>query len=299
MIKSFKIVNHMNQILELDIRKPEDTGFLVSSVVGLTYPNAEISTSDIALFDGSILGNRRVGGRNIVITLIFYEDNRQKLSVEDLRHKCYRFFPVKEELTLYITNDSGTYWIKGYIETNEINIFTKQEGAQISIICPDPYFVRQGMDINNLVSKIVPNFSFPCSFEFVGEPVIGYPNLYDGPFVIVPGFTDLVIPTELSYTYGDIIIAKHMLDYELNEGGGNTAIVKGDDSIPDYTPGEPEDANWTPYQGPYNFIPQTEDIILPTAVTYITDDITVKSIPIERRFVSREGHLDTYEISIG
>lgn len=299
MIKSFKIVNNLGESLELDIRKPEDTGFLVSSVTGLSYLQAEISTSEIALFDGSILGNRRVGKRNIVMTISFYKDNKQKLTIEELRHKCYRYFPIKQQIIFYAVNDSGTYRISGYIEANETNIFTKEESAQISILCPDPYFVRVDTDIKQLVSKIVPNFSFPCSFEFEGEPVLGYPNKYEGPFLIVPDSTDKEIQTEFGYTYGDITISRYFADRSLNTAGGDTVIIKGDDSLPEIIPTEPENINLKAYDGPNPVIPQKENYILPTKETYIDNNIVVKAIPITRTKIVQDGYLDHYDITIG
>ena len=164
MIKSFKITNHRSESIYLDIRKPEDTGFLVSSVEGIAYPKVEISTSDFSSYDGSSIGSMRVEERTIVFTLIFYEDNKMKYSVEELRHLCYKYFPLKKEITIEIENDSGIYKISGYVETSEIEIFTNMEGAQITIICPDPYFVSSESKILYMYESI-PMFEFPVIFE--------------------------------------------------------------------------------------------------------------------------------------
>ena len=233
------------------------------------------------------------------MTLTFYRENNQKMSIEELRHKCYRFFPIKQEIIFYVTNDSGTYKITGYVETNETNIFTKEEGAQISILCPDPYFVKENVDVKSLISKITPNFSFPCSFEFEGEPVLGYSNKYEGPFVVVPEGFDKVIETELGYSYGDIVISKYKLSYESNNEYGDTAIIKGDDSVEEIIPSEPEHAAFTAYAGPYDITPQKFDINVPARLTYIDNDISVKAIPITRTQVTQDGRLDNYIITVG
>lgn len=173
MIKSFKITNYLGDSIEMDIRKPEDTGFLIATVSGLTLPNAQIGVSDVA-GDGAKYSGARIEKRNIVFGIIFYEDNnaldpdtneRRKLDVEEMRHKCYRYFPIKKKLTVEVTNDSGTYSIDGYVESNETAIFTKQEGAQISILCPDPYFKKtSGSNIIKL-SDVVGAFEFPVTIE--------------------------------------------------------------------------------------------------------------------------------------
>ena len=151
--------------ISMELKKPEVTGFLIASITGLTDPKAQISTSEIATFDGATFGNAHVGPRNIVITIIFYEDNKEKLSIEGLRHKFYYYFPLRRKVRFYVSTDSSTYWIDGYIESNDINIFTKQEGAQVSIICPNPYFTKNNSTTTTYVSSIVPNFSFPVKFE--------------------------------------------------------------------------------------------------------------------------------------
>lgn len=153
MIQSFTIVNYLDEILYLDIRRPEDTGFLVNSVTGLNYPKTDISSQTYSTYDGSHFGGFHVDQRNIVMNIIFYEDNKEKLSIEDLRWKLMRYFLPKTELKFYATNEHGTFLIKGYIESCEINIFTKQEGAQISILCPDPHFILSTFNIDSTSTK--------------------------------------------------------------------------------------------------------------------------------------------------
>lgn len=172
MIQAFKIVNHLGESLYLDIRRPEDTGLLVSSVTGLTPPKADIASEAYASYDGSVVGNTRVESRNIVMDITYYMDNTAKESIEELRHKCYKYFPLKKVITIYVENDSGTYWITGYVEANEINIFSKTEASQISIICPDPYFNKGTNEDKQYITNVVPLFHFPFSSE-MSLPVTG------------------------------------------------------------------------------------------------------------------------------
>lgn len=165
MIQSFKIVNYLGESLFLDIRKPEDTGFLVASVTGLNYPKIGIASQSYANYDGDHFGNLHVEKRNIVMNLIFYQDNKDKLDIESLRWKLYRYFLPKKELTFYATNEHGTFWIKGELESNEINIFSKQEAAQISMLFADPYFTKDEPERIINVSNVDPLFYFPFSIE--------------------------------------------------------------------------------------------------------------------------------------
>ena len=141
MIKSFTITNHLGKSNFLELRKPEDTGFLISSVTGLGPVTAEIAQSNIATIDGSMIGNVRLEPRNIVFTIVYYEDNKEKLSIEQLRHNLYVYFPVKREITIDVENDSRHYVIKGTVESNELNIFSKQEGGIVSLRYCDKEYI--------------------------------------------------------------------------------------------------------------------------------------------------------------
>lgn len=226
MIHSFRVINNVGESIDLDIRRPEDTGFLVTSVIGLTFPNADISVAEYAAFDGAIFGNNRIPQRNIVMQLIFYPENREKLSIEQIRKKCDRYFPIKQQIKFYVTNDSGTYWIIGYIESNDVNIFSNQEGANISILCDDPYFVRENSDSSFIISKIDANFSFPCSFEF---EIDGYRA-----FKYVLSLTDnddgiMSTITGVDHNYQPVDVYIEDMDTVENVAGGLELVIPPED----------------------------------------------------------------------
>ena len=53
----------------------------------------------------------------------------------------------------------------GWVESNEPTIFSREEGCQISVICPDPYFYSLSKD-STIFSGIEPALEFPFSNEF-------------------------------------------------------------------------------------------------------------------------------------
>ena len=243
MIKSFTITNHLGKSIFLELRKPEDTGFLISSVTGLGPVTAEIAQSNIATIDGSMIGNVRLEPRNIVFTIVYYEDNKEKLSIEQLRHNLYVYFPVKREITIDVENDSRHYVIKGTVESNELNIFSKQEGSQISIVCPDPYF-EEAHQTDSYLSFVTPNFQFPCSFEadirnmpahidqaymeaeYVetvdGRRLYKYP----GPFRVYSlPHEDSELFTENMYFDENLTVAQIPYDETPNDAGGTTVDI--------------------------------------------------------------------------
>jgi hypothetical protein len=128
----------------------------VVGITGLDPPKADISISDIAAYDGSVFNSSRVSSRNIVINLIFSETK-----VEYYRHESYRYFPIKRNITLDFVTDSRQLRISGYVESNEVGIFSKRQGCQVSILCPDPWFLStRTSDTEQTFSNVESNFEF-------------------------------------------------------------------------------------------------------------------------------------------
>jgi phage-related protein len=139
MIKSITVTNYLGDSIKLELGRPEQSGFLIKSISGLGPSKANINTTEVSTNDGSLFNSARLNQRNIVFDFIFVESiNRE--SIEDIRQKSYKYFPIKKNVDLLIETDNRIVKTTGYVESNEPNIFSSQEGAQISIICPDPYF---------------------------------------------------------------------------------------------------------------------------------------------------------------
>jgi len=166
MIKTVTVTNYLGDSIKLDLRRPEQSGFLIKSISGLGPSKANINTTEVSTNDGSLFNSARLNQRNIVFELIFVESvNRE--NIEDIRQKSYKYFPMKKNLDLLIETDNRIVKTTGYVESNEPNIFSSQEGSQISIICPDPHFYSAGPDGNNttVFYGIESVFEFPFSME--------------------------------------------------------------------------------------------------------------------------------------
>lgn len=175
MIKSLKVTNYVGDSIKLNLREPEKSGFLIANVEGLGPSKATINTTDILTHDGTMFNSARLDQRNIVLSIIFF-DSINKESIEDLRQKSYKYFPLKKKLELVIETDNRIVKTTGYVESNEPNIFSSMEGSQISIICPDPYFYSAGPDGDNVTNfySIEPMFEFPFSNESLTEPMLTF-----------------------------------------------------------------------------------------------------------------------------
>lgn len=173
MIYSIVVTNYLGDRIKLELGKPDVSGFLIKSITGLGPAKANVNTTEVSTNDGALFNSARLSQRNIVLDMVFINTVYGE-SIEDLRQKSYKYFPLKKSVELTIETDNRYVKTTGYVESNEPNIFSSQEGTQISIICPDPYFYSAGEDGNNVTNfySIDPMFEFPFSNESLDEPLL-------------------------------------------------------------------------------------------------------------------------------
>ena len=68
-------------------------------------------------------------------------------------------------MTIIFYTDNRTVYIKGYVESNEPDIFSNKEGSSISIVCPYPYFKALGEVEDVSFNTVNPEFEFEFSNE--------------------------------------------------------------------------------------------------------------------------------------
>ena len=180
MIDSFTVTNQLGESLEVILREPEKSGLYVESIEGLGPVKASINTTDLALADGALFNSARLSTRNIVITLGMLFDP----TVEDARQKAYRFFPVKSKVTLRFNTDRRTVMTVGYVESNDPNIFSKDEMTQVSIICPDPFFYAVTRSLASFYDA-APMFEFPFENDSLTEGTLVFGEIRQDARVIV------------------------------------------------------------------------------------------------------------------
>ncbi|MDO4292059.1 MAG: phage tail family protein [Eubacteriales bacterium] len=172
MIKKIVITNYLGNSLELDLSRPEKSGFAIKSIDGLGPAKGNVNMTEISTNDGSQFNSARLSNRNLVFNLMFVETDTE--TIEDIRQKSYRYFPVKKRLTITVKTDNRTLETSGYVESNEPDIFSETEGCQISIVCGNPYFYSAGEDGTNETDfyGVTPAFEFPFSNESLVEPLL-------------------------------------------------------------------------------------------------------------------------------
>lgn len=132
--------------------------YTVTKITGLTAAGCTINTSAVAGRDGEQFHSSRINKRNIVITVL------PEYPVEKNRINLYRFFSEKGTVRLSYKNGIRDVYIDGRVETMDGDLFTMREEIQISILCPDPFFVKTGTDAGRACfSPIIPLTEFPYS----------------------------------------------------------------------------------------------------------------------------------------
>ena len=170
MIKTVTVTNFLQESLKLNLRYPEASGLVIKKIDGLGPPKANINTTELSTMDGSVVNSTKITSRNIVLELAYLFAP----TIEQVRQKTYKYFPIKKPLKLEILTDHRQAEIHGYVESNEPDIFSPMSGAQISIICPDPFFYSTAKDgyQHTTFSGTEPMFEFPFSNESLTEDLI-------------------------------------------------------------------------------------------------------------------------------
>lgn len=173
MIKSITVTNFLGEWVKINLTDGDpEHGLIIKSIDGLGPAKANINTTDLATMDGSLYNSARLDERNIVLQLYFADAPR----IEDARQITYKYFPIKKFLEFLIETDNRILKTNGYVESNEPDIFSEWETAQISIVCPDPYFYSAGEDGNNVTVffGIEPLFEFPFENPSLTQPLIEF-----------------------------------------------------------------------------------------------------------------------------
>lgn len=169
MIKSIKVTNPKGESLVLDLFHPEKSGLIVRSISGLGPPKANINSTDLATADGALYSSARASTRNIVFNLQFMFAP----TIEDSRQLTYKYFPLKKLVKIEVETDNRSLETSGYVESNQPDIFSKEETTQISIICLDPFFYDPNPSVTQFAT-VTPTFEFPFSNESTSENLIEF-----------------------------------------------------------------------------------------------------------------------------
>lgn len=173
MIYTIIATNAKGDSVELDLANPWAGGIAVTGASGLGPAEGTINTVNFATSDGALFNSSRIKSRDIELNLKFLGSD-----IEAVRHKLLRYFRVKHPITLDFITDYRHTYITGHVEKNEIDIFSNSEGADITIVCPNPFFkLRDPVKGKNSVRFTSSTPSFEFEFE---DPNADSPTLKFG-----------------------------------------------------------------------------------------------------------------------
>ena len=151
------VKNDRGELLSL----PSNVNYNVIKIEGLNPPPATINMSANTTMDGSSVNATKLESRNLVIYVVIEGD------IEANRIQLYNYFPIKKTVTLYYSNGTRDVYIEGVVELIECDLFSNRQVAQISLICPNPYFKDVEFVVTNF-SEISSEFEFPFSIAESG-----------------------------------------------------------------------------------------------------------------------------------
>lgn len=237
MIKSVTITNYVGESVKIELAEGEpEHGMIIQNISGLGPPKANVNMTDLATMDGALFNSARVEKRNIVIRMLF----TFAPTIEHTRQRTYRYFPLKKPLKMLIETDNRILETTGIIETNEPNIFSKDESNQISLVCDDPYFYSIYKN-TTVFSGTDPLFEFEFSNESVTKPMIEFGRIVQTPMKTIYYDGDAEVGVTINiHAYdeaGSITIynsttrEKMFIDASKIAKLTGAGIIKGDDII--------------------------------------------------------------------
>lgn len=133
----------------------------VLDVSGTSPPAANVNLTNIVGRDGAKENSSFVGTRNLVITLNIHHP------IEANRIALYRYFRPKKQVRIYYQNKLRKVHIDGIVESFENNPWTQAQQPQISIICPQPYWLSDSETVATFSNSLA-LFKFPFAIPAGG-----------------------------------------------------------------------------------------------------------------------------------
>lgn len=175
MIHSLTVTNYMGESLSIVLTRPWETGIAITDIDGIGPEKADLTVTEVTTINGGFYNYGRRPSREIVLKIKYYEHDG--IFCEDIRQMTYKYFPLNQKIRLTFKTDNRHCAIEGVTQSNSPDIFDKSEGAQISIICPDPYFYAVTDEVGKnseqqitTFQTVIPKFEFPFSNEYGIDP---------------------------------------------------------------------------------------------------------------------------------
>lgn len=175
MVHSFSVTNYLNERIRIKLSEADpDHGLLLIKAEGLGPVKADINTTALATRDGSKYNSAKAKERSIKLTLRFTFAK----TIEDVRHLTYKYFPLKQPLTLMVETDNRSTECIGYVSENDPEIWSELEATTVVLTCPDPWMYDAITKFQETTFfGVTPLFEFPFENDSLTENLIEFGNL--------------------------------------------------------------------------------------------------------------------------
>lgn len=205
MLLSVSVLNPSNDELIMELTNPERSGFTIRKIDGIGPTKSNINIYDIPSIDGGLFNSARTQARQIIIKLGYMwiaTGSHSTPLIEDARHLSYKYFPLKRKVRLEFVTDYRTLYIDGYIESNEPDIFSKDEVTTISIMCPDPNFYASDTEYG-YINYPIKKFEVPFEDTSMTDPTIEFSEAPDPDKCSIDYTGDNITGVELELYFDD------------------------------------------------------------------------------------------------
>jgi phage-related protein len=185
-------------LLPLNGDRPETDFIQIRNIEGLDPVKASVSTTPFGAVDGASYTGSSVLTRNIVLTVGLNPD-WVTWTHQALRDLIYSYFmPKRASRLIFYSDDKDPVEISGYVESVEVNMFSKDLELLISIICPQPYF-------KSLTPKVISG----TAVRNAGAPtIINYDGTVENGIGLKLTTLATPYPTDIAIQIGDPQISK-------------------------------------------------------------------------------------------
>lgn len=222
---SFILENEWKKSVELT---HNENLWQVTNIDGLNSPSANIAKSTLAGFDGARFSSAKLDVRNIVVYFVINGN------VEKNKTYLNSIVMPKRAITVYYKNHSKNVFINGYVESFEYNDFSNKVNAQISILCPFPYWSDYCMD-TTIICPVINLFEFPIS---IPEEGIALSEIATDPSKIVMNYGNVECGARILLEASDYVMKPEILNVTTHEMMKlNTKMSPGDSIIIDTVKG--------------------------------------------------------------
>lgn len=171
MLTQVDVSNVNDEHLVLNITNAAADAVQIRGIEGLGPVKADLPSASY-FGDGEYITGKRVGKRNIVLTVGLNPDWVTQ-TVAELRNALYKYFMPKRWVRLEFTSTHlPTVYIQGYVESLDPNMFSQDPEMQVSIICPLPDFVA--VDTTQKTGTMHAAFGTPLIWDYEGTVPTGF-----------------------------------------------------------------------------------------------------------------------------